>query len=144
MIAFHFTKLVCDQNLIWEETISTCSHVAGFWRVTGICLTVPRPRASLFLWAENNLSSFFSSSLRLLQYLNIITGQISHSACCLSNNSPTWLHYREAAVVGAAAWSDISLPPSWRRGPCRQAGWRSRGGPEQQVPHHNILSKENW
>ena len=59
----------CYQNLIWPSTISTCSHVAGLWRVTGICLTVPRPRASLFLWAENSLSSFFSSSLKLLQYL---------------------------------------------------------------------------
>ena len=56
----------------WErkQLRLTCSHVAAFCRVTGICLTVPRPRASLFLWAENNLSSFFSSSLRLLQYLH--------------------------------------------------------------------------
>ena len=57
-----------------------------------------------------------------------------------SQSSLTWLHYREAAVVGAAAWSDISLPPSWRRAPCRQAAWRSRGGPAhrertQQLPH---------
>ena len=37
--------------------------------MTGICLTVPLPRASLFLCAAKSLSSFFSSSLRLLQYL---------------------------------------------------------------------------
>ena len=39
--------------------------------VTGICLTVPRPKESRFLCWANSLSSRFSSSLRLLQYLEI-------------------------------------------------------------------------
>ena len=47
----------------------TLSHDEGVCSVTGICLTVPRPRASLFRWAANNRSSFFSSSFKLLQYL---------------------------------------------------------------------------
>ena len=49
--------------------ILTLSHLIGACSVTGICLTVPLPSASRFLCAANSLSSFFSSSLRLLQYL---------------------------------------------------------------------------
>ena len=100
---------VCYQNLIWEKTISTCSHVAGFWRVTGICLTVPRPRASLFLWAENNLSSFFSSSLKLLQYLEQGSEQTNPWE---EPSFLTSLHCHEAGVGGGVAWSDISPPQS--------------------------------
>ena len=49
--------------------ILTLSQWIGACSVTGICLTAPLPSASLFLCAANSLSSFFSSSLRLLQYL---------------------------------------------------------------------------
>ena len=51
------------------ETTLTLLHLIGACSVTGICLTAPLPNASLFLCAANSLSSFFSSSLRLLQYL---------------------------------------------------------------------------
>ena len=50
----------------------TFSHAEGVGNVTGICLTVPLPRASRFRCAANNLNSFFSSSFRLLQYLEHI------------------------------------------------------------------------
>ena len=61
-----FEKIIQISDEIFKLTPS---HDEGHWMVTGTCLTVPLPKASLFLWAENNLSSFFSSSLRLLQYL---------------------------------------------------------------------------
>ena len=61
-----FEKIIQISDEIFKLTPS---HDEGHWMVTGTCLTVPLPKASLFLWAENNLSSFFSSSLKLLQYL---------------------------------------------------------------------------
>ena len=69
--AIIFCKFLCFKIIQMSDEIFklTPSHDEGHWMVTGTCLTVPLPKASLFLWAENNLSSFFSSSLKLLQYL---------------------------------------------------------------------------
>ena len=65
-------KCAMLQNYSWQKLFIcelTLLHFTGECRVTGICLTEPLPSASRFLWAANNLSSFFSSSLKLLQYL---------------------------------------------------------------------------
>ena len=57
----------------------TPSQDVGQCNVTGTCFTVPRPKASRFLCAENSLSSFFSSSLKLLQYLVFVKSKIQYS-----------------------------------------------------------------
>jgi hypothetical protein len=66
----HFRAHVTSGGHFSSVVRLTASQVAGVWRVTGSCFTVPRPRASRFRWAENSRSSFFSSSERLLQYLH--------------------------------------------------------------------------
>ena len=80
----------------------TASQVTGVWSVTGSCLTVPLPSASRFRWAENRRSSFFSSSLRLLQYLNralclhhtfSLLLQYLNSTLCLYHTLSLLLHY---------------------------------------------------
>ena len=58
---YRFTKMTI--------MLLTVSQDDGVCNVTGICLTVPRPRASRLRWAANNRNSFFSSSFKLLQYL---------------------------------------------------------------------------
>ena len=60
-------KIVSKLNKLYFEL--TASQVTGVCRVTGSGLTVPRPSASRFLCWENRRSSFFSSSDKLLQYL---------------------------------------------------------------------------
>ena len=66
--SFNSESKLGHTGLIAATTL-TLLHFIGACSVTGICLTAPLPSASLFLCAANSLSSFFSSSLRLLQYL---------------------------------------------------------------------------
>lgn len=66
----HKPKTMWAKIQLKEEKELTLSHFMGVWSVTGICLTEPLPRASRFLWLANKRSSFFSSSLRLLQNLH--------------------------------------------------------------------------
>ena len=104
----------------------TPSQDVGHCNVTGTCFTVPRPKASRFLCAENSLSSFFSSSLKLLQYLVFVKSNIQYlgnvwnhynlfTPSLYVKNDLTWLHCRGEVVDAKAVLFDVFLQLNWHR-----------------------------